>query len=136
MSTELVRLDDEVGQAIRRPRQLGVPLITGSAAVIEDWALATRELPQSGTYATAESGTAPGRSARLAVMSRAATASPAFQPGARPRLGGLIADTVTPLRANTHEATEFEFHISPASSSSRPQTGVGMDGRRSITRRA
>jgi hypothetical protein len=32
MSTELVRLDDEVGQAIRRPRQLGVPLIAGSAS--------------------------------------------------------------------------------------------------------
>ena len=30
---------------------------------------------------------------------RAATASPAFHPGARPRLGGLNFDTVTLLRA-------------------------------------
>ena len=30
-----------------------------------------------------------------------------------------------PLRAISHEITEFEFHISPAPSSSRPQTGCG-----------
>jgi hypothetical protein len=30
-----------------------------------------------------------------------------------------------PLRAITHAVTEFEFHISPVPSSSRPQTGVG-----------
>ena len=33
-----------------------------------------------------------------------------------------------PLRASSQEVTEFEFHISPASSSSRPQTGVGTCG--------
>lgn len=32
--------------------------------------------------------------------------------------------------------TEFEFHISPPPSSSRPQTGVGTDATRSSTRRA
>ena len=31
----------------------------------------------------------------------------------------------TPLRASTQAITEFEFHISPVASSSRPQTGVG-----------
>ena len=30
-----------------------------------------------------------------------------------------------PLLAITHAITEFEFHISPVQSSSRPQTGVG-----------
>jgi len=31
---------------------------------------------------------------------------------------------------------EFEFHIPPASSSSRPQTGVGTDGASASSRRA
>jgi hypothetical protein len=40
----------------------------------------------------------------------------------------------SPLRAISHEVTEFEFHISPAPSSSRPQTGVGTWGTRSSSR--
>src|ERR1035437_10291961 len=86
---------------------------------IESWRgyLGARENcgARNGTYATVEG---------------AAAASPAFHPGARPRLGGWTVHRATPLRASTHEVTEFEFHISPVSNSSRPQTGVGMDGRR------
>ncbi len=44
--------------------------------------------------------------------------------------------TSRPLRAISHEVTELEFHISPARSSSRPQTGVGTVGTRSSSRRA
>ena len=35
---------------------------------------------------------------------------------------------LAPLRARTQETIEFEFHISPVSNSSRPHTGVGIDG--------
>jgi hypothetical protein len=41
-----------------------------------------------------------------------------------------------PARVITHAITEFEFHISPASNASRPQTGVGTDVTSSSTRRA
>ena len=44
--------------------------------------------------------------------------------------------TSAPPRASTQAMTELEFHISSASSSSRPQTGVGTDGRTSRIRRA
>jgi hypothetical protein len=86
--------------------------------------------PQSGTYATVEWAGAIGRSVPYAVRLRAATVRPAFHPGARPRLGGWTVERATPLRVSTHDVTEFEFHISPVASSSRPQTGVGMDGKR------
>jgi hypothetical protein len=39
-----------------------------------------------------------------------------------------------PAVAISQAITEFEFHISPAPDSSRPQTGVGMVGRRSRIR--
>ena len=45
-----------------------------------------------------------------------------------------MESTSRPLRVISHEITEFEFHISPAADSSRPQTGVGMVGRRSRIR--
>jgi hypothetical protein len=63
-----------------------------------------------------------------------ATTSPARQPGARPP-GGAWIDSASRLQlAISHEITEFEFHISPAPSSSRPQTAVGTWGARSSTR--
>ena len=64
------------------------------------------------------------------------TTTPARQPGARPPCGGWIDLASIPLRAITHAITEFEFHISPVSSSSRPHTGVGTRGTTSSTRRA
>src|SRR5205823_554252 len=59
------------------------------------------------------------------ACSRCAT-MPARQPGARPPLGRATESTSRPLRAISHEVSEFEFHISPVWSSSRPQTGVGI----------
>ena len=41
-----------------------------------------------------------------------------------------------PLRVISQEMSEFEFHISPVRSSSRPQTGVGTWGTSSSSRRA
>lgn len=68
-------------------------------------------------------------SARAA--SRAAMTRPARQPGARPRDGGWMWAVSMPPRASSHEVTEFEFHISPVCSSSRPQTRAGTDSTRS-----
>jgi hypothetical protein len=65
-----------------------------------------------------------------------ATTRPARHPGARPPLGGWIDAACSPLRAITQAITEFEFHISPVPSSSRPHTGVGTFGTTSSTRRA
>jgi hypothetical protein len=62
------------------------------------------------------------------TSSRRATRRPAFQPGARPPIGGTIASASRPARATSQATIEFEFHISPACNSSRPQTGVGTDG--------
>ncbi len=63
---------------------------------------------------------------RLMVSaSRAATTRPALQPGARPPGGGAMRERSTPLLARSHDTTEFEFHISPAPSSSLPHTGAG-----------
>ena len=67
---------------------------------------------------------------------RRASTMPAFQPGARPPRGVWIDSTSSPLRTMSQEMTEFEFHISPAWSSSRPQTGVGTCGTSSSIRRA
>ena len=53
---------------------------------------------------------------------------PACDPGARPLGGSGIVAASSPLQARSQEITEFEFHISPARSSSRPQTGVGISG--------
>jgi hypothetical protein len=65
---------------------------------------------------------------------RPATTRPAFQPGARPPTGGSNPSVSMPARARSHEISEFEFHISPVRSSSRPHTGVGTEGARSRTR--
>ena len=67
---------------------------------------------------------------------RRATTTPARHPGARPPFGGRIDSASRPQRVISHEITEFEFHISPAPSSARPQTGVGAEGTSSRTRRA
>jgi hypothetical protein len=50
---------------------------------------------------------------------------PATHPGARPPAGGWIVSVGRPLRASSHEITEFGFHISPVQSWSRPQIGAG-----------
>ena len=47
---------------------------------------------------------------------------PARQPGARPPGGSRTASARTPARVRSHATTEFEFHMSPSPSSSRPQT--------------
>ena len=67
---------------------------------------------------------------------RCAMTMPACHPGARPPCGGWIDSTASPLRAISQEIREFEFHISPAPSSSRPHTGVGASGTSSSSRRA
>ena len=67
---------------------------------------------------------------------RRATSRPASQPGARPRDGGRSSSVGRPAVAISQATTEFEFHISPASSSSRPHTGVGTVATRSSSRRA
>jgi hypothetical protein len=41
-----------------------------------------------------------------------ASRRPAPHPGARPLAGGWIPSVRRPLRANSHEMTELEFHIS------------------------
>ena len=76
------------------------------------------------------------RALRVGGICLRATTSPACQPGARPPAGGRIDSASIPLRAITHAITEFEFHISPVPSSSRPQTGVGTCATSSSTRRA
>jgi len=45
-----------------------------------------------------------------------------------------MPETSMPAFDSSQDVSEFEFHISPASSSSRPHTGVGTDGTRSSTR--
>src|SRR5437588_11487901 len=62
--------------------------------------------------------------------------SPARQPGAGPPAGGSIAAAATPARVSSQETIEFEFHISPAPSSSRPQTALGTRGTSSSSRLA
>ena len=59
--------------------------------------------------------------------------APARRASSLRRLDRLDVD---PLRAITHAMTEFEFHISPVLSSSRPHTGVGTRGTTSSTRLA
>jgi hypothetical protein len=65
--------------------------------------------------------------------SRRATVSPASQPGARPPRGGRI-ESPRLVRPRSHEVSELHVHISPASSSSRPHTGVGTSLASSRTR--
>jgi hypothetical protein len=72
----------------------------------------------------------------LLVAGLRATATPARHPGAFPPRGGRIESASRPLLVTIHEITEFEFHISPVESSSRPQTGVGTCGTISTTSRA
>ena len=47
-----------------------------------------------------------------------------------------MESTSRPLRVISHEITEFEFHISPVPSSSRPHTGVGRSAALCHSRRA
>ena len=68
------------------------------------------------------------------LLLRCATVIPACQPGARPPTGGCTDATSSPARVITQLIMEFEFHISPAPSSSRPQTGVGTEAMKSSTR--
>jgi hypothetical protein len=56
---------------------------------------------------------------------RRATSRPACQPGARPFGGGRRSSVDRPAVAISQAATEFEFHISPASSSSTPTPESG-----------
>ena len=67
---------------------------------------------------------------------RPARTTPARQPGALPPGGGTIASGSSPERPSSQAVSEFEFHISPVASSSRPQTGVGTCPARSSSRRA
>jgi hypothetical protein len=67
---------------------------------------------------------------------RDAATSPASQPGALPPRGGPMLFVSSPARAISHEASEFEFHISPVPSSSRPHVRAGNSGTRSRTLRA
>ena len=76
------------------------------------------------------------RSGTAGRVSRVATTIPARHPGARPPSGGRIRSAPSLHCASSHEITEFEFHISPARSSSRPHTGSGTNGTRSSRRRA
>jgi hypothetical protein len=65
------------------------------------------------------------------AASRDAMSTPARQPGARPRGGGVISPASIPARTSSHEITAFEFHISPVCRWSRPQTRGGRLGTRS-----
>jgi hypothetical protein len=67
------------------------------------------------------------RSARALEYVRRATTRPASQPGARPCGGGRMSSVSRSAAAINHAMRELEFHISPAFSSSRPQTGRGAD---------
>ena len=78
----------------------------------------------------------PGGHQGLGLARLRATSIPACQPGARPPSGGSRRSAGTPAAAITQAMTEFEFHISPAWSSSRPHTGVARPATRSSTRRA
>jgi hypothetical protein len=60
---------------------------------------------------------------------RRAITTPALQPGARPPAGGWTGSTSSPAAVISQAMNELEFHISRASSSSRPQVGVGTRGR-------
>jgi hypothetical protein len=60
--------------------------------------------------------------------------SPARHPGARPFPGGLIPAVPCPLRASNQAISEFEFHISPTRSSSRPHVAAGTCGTSSSNR--
>ncbi len=61
---------------------------------------------------------------------------PASHPGARPPAGGWNVSAGSPPVVSSHEITEFEFHISPVPSSSRPQISAGTEATRSSSRRA
>lgn len=67
---------------------------------------------------------------------RDATTIPACHPGARPRAGSCTSAASRSAETISHAMIELEFHISPACSSSRPQTGVGTDGTNGRLRRA
>jgi hypothetical protein len=59
---------------------------------------------------------------------RDAMTRPASQPGARRPDGGPISGVQIPARARSHDTSEFEFHISPPRSSSRPHVQMGNAG--------
>jgi peptide/nickel transport system substrate-binding protein len=67
----------------------------------------------------------PALSPNGSVSCRRATTIPACQPGARPPARGQIDSAGRSLEATSQAMIEFEFHISPAASSSRPQTAAG-----------
>jgi hypothetical protein len=82
------------------------------------------------------SSDSPDEARATLLDARAATTTPAFQPGARPPGGGFIEPASSPARAISQAMIEFEFHISPVRSSSRPQTRIGIWGTNSRRRLA
>lgn len=60
------------------------------------------------------------------------TSTPSGSAPAGRRMCRLLVET---LRASSQEISEFEFHISPACSSSGPKTGVDTSGTSSNRRR-
>jgi hypothetical protein len=116
----------------RHGRHRGKPLTVGRERGI--YGLVARRV--FGNEPGAAHGGLPGGLPLPTDCWRRAMEIPAFQPGARPSCGSAIDSTSSPLRARSQEMVEFEFHISPAASSWRPQTGVGTCWASSSSRRA
>ena len=79
-----------------------------------------------------------GMGARLTVILRQWMRQDAGYPAnwIRPHSGSVMRSAGRPAVASSQAITEFEFHISPAWSSSRPQTGRGTAATWSSSRRA
>src|SRR5579872_4037479 len=115
------------------PRHHRIPLrlVSVIAAIVED--VLRRPVDVHFCFDDCYLHRSPHARSSCVVLKRPATAIPASHPGARPFLGGCPAADRSPAFASTQEVIEFEFHISPVCSSSRPHTGVGTSGRRSNT---
>ena len=128
------------GQQGRRRRPCGRQMRFPSRSASVGWTLPGGPLPQGWQKRWGQRSTVDycyGFAATVPLASLpCATTTPARQPGARPPCGGWIDSASIPLRAITHAITEFEFHISPVPSSSRPHTRVGTRGTTSSKRRA
>jgi hypothetical protein len=84
------------------------------------------ELTAPSSRGTPVPGTGTGTARPKADSWRDARVSPASHPGARPPAGGWISVMLWPVRASSQDTREFEFHMSPLPSSSRPQVSGGM----------